>query len=119
VDSNLVAALVLALERANPPLLLRPARSGAKLLIGAAGDLTRPRSELIAENALLRQQLIVLRRSIERPRLHHDERVLLLALARPARRWRDALHVWSASRRCCAGIVWGAERIRDDYQGAP
>ena len=34
--------------------LLRPARSGAKLLIGAAGDLTRSRSELIAENALLR-----------------------------------------------------------------
>jgi len=66
VDSNLVAALIIALGRAVRRLL-RPARSGAKLMIGAAGDLTRTRSELMAENALLRQQLIVLRRSIKRP----------------------------------------------------
>lgn len=45
LDSNLVAALIVALERAIPRLLLRAARSGAKLLIGTAGDLTRPRSE--------------------------------------------------------------------------
>ena len=94
MDSNLVAALIIALGRAVRRLL-RPARSGAKLMIGAAGDLTRTRSELMAENALLRQQLIVLRRSIKRPRLHRDDRVLLLALARLTRRWRDALHVVS------------------------
>jgi len=79
VDSNLVTALIVALGRALWRLL-RPARSAAKLMIGAAGDLTRTRSELMAENALLRQQLIVQRRRIERPRLHHDDRVLL---ARP------------------------------------
>jgi len=95
VDSNLVAALIVALERAIPRLLLRPARSGAKLLIGAAGDLTRQRSELIVENALLRQLLIVLHRSIERSRLHRDERVLLLARAQQIRRWRHALRVVS------------------------
>jgi len=95
VDSNLVAALIVALERAIPRLLLRPARSGAKLLIGAAGDLTRQRSELIVENALLRQLLIVLHRSIERSRLHRDERVLLLARAQQIRRWRHALRVAS------------------------
>ena len=55
MDSNLVAALIIALGRAVRRLL-RPARSGAKLMIGAAGDLTRTRSELMAENALLRQQ---------------------------------------------------------------
>ena len=93
MDSNLVAALIIALERAISRLLLRAARPGAKLLIGAAGDLTRPWSELMAENALLRQQLIVLRRRREWPRLHHDERVLLLARARLPRRWRDALYV--------------------------
>jgi len=73
--------------------LLRPARSAAKVGIGAARDLTRTRSELLAENALLRQQVIVLRRSIRRPRVHHDDRLLLLILARLCPRWWDALHV--------------------------
>ena len=76
MDSNLVAALIIALGRAVRRLL-RPARSGTKLMIGAAGDLTRTRSELMAENALLRQQLIVLRRNIKRPRPHRDDRVLV------------------------------------------
>lgn len=30
-------------------------------------DLTRTRAELLAENALLRQQLIILRRQVKRP----------------------------------------------------
>ncbi|MDJ0864095.1 MAG: hypothetical protein QNJ82_17890 [Gammaproteobacteria bacterium] len=94
MDSKPVVALIIALGQAVRRLL-RPARSAAKLMVGAAGDLTRTRSELMAENALLRQQLIVLRRSVERPRLHRDDRVLLLALARLTRRWRDALHVVS------------------------
>jgi len=67
VESNLVTAVIIALGQALRRLL-PPARFGAKLLIGAAGDLTRSRSELMAENALLRQQLIVLRGGIERPR---------------------------------------------------
>ena len=74
----LIGALVRVVQR-----LLRPARSAAEVGIGAARDLTRARSELIAENALLRQQLIVLRRSIERPRLHRDDRVLLLLRCAP------------------------------------
>ncbi len=94
MDSNSVTALLIALGRALRRLL-RPARAAAKLMIGAAGDLARTRSELIAENALLRQQLIVLRRSVGRPRLHRDDRVLLLALARLTDRWRDALHLVS------------------------
>ncbi len=93
MDSKPVVALIIVLGQAVRRLL-RPARSGAKLMVGAADDLTRTRSELMAENALLRQQLIVLRRSVERPRLHRDDRVLL-ALARLTRRWRDALHVVS------------------------
>jgi len=84
----LIVILTRALQR-----LLRPVRSGARLIAAATGDLTRTRSELIAENALLRQQVIVLRRSIERPRLHRDDRLLLLLLARLTRSWRDALHV--------------------------
>jgi putative transposase len=37
------------------------------LVLGTLPDLTRGKSELIAENALLRQQLIILRRQIKRP----------------------------------------------------
>ncbi|MGA7979413.1 MAG: integrase core domain-containing protein [Chromatiaceae bacterium] len=84
----LIGAVVRAVQR-----LLRPARSSAKVGIGAAQDLTRTRAELLAENALLRQQVIVLRRGIRRPRIHRDDRLLLLILARLCRRWRDALHV--------------------------
>jgi hypothetical protein len=94
VESNLVVALIIALERVVRRLL-RPARAGAKLIIGAVGDTTRTRSALIAENALLRQQVIVLRRNIQRPRLNRDDRVLLLILARLSGQWRDALHVVS------------------------
>ena len=38
-----------------------------RLAVGAAFDLTRSKSELMAENALLRQQLIVLKRQTKRP----------------------------------------------------
>ena len=36
---------------------------------GALGDLARTKAELVAENALLRQQLVVLRRQVRRPAL--------------------------------------------------
>ncbi len=85
-----MAGLIIALGRADG-CLLRPARSGAKWMIAAIGDLTRMRPELIADNALLRQQLIGLRRSIERPRLRHDHRLLVLILARLTRRWARRL----------------------------
>jgi len=55
----LIGALVRVVQR-----LLRPARWAAEVGIGAARDLTRSRSELLAENPLLRQQVIVLGRSI-------------------------------------------------------
>ncbi len=84
----LLGALARAVQR-----LLQPARSVAKVGIAAARDLTRTRSELLAENALLRQQVIVLRRGIRRPRIHRDDRLLLLILARLCRRWRDTLQV--------------------------
>jgi hypothetical protein len=39
------------------------------LIIGALSDLTRSHTDLVVENALLRQQLIVLNRQIKRPLL--------------------------------------------------
>ena len=51
MDSNLVAALIIALGRVLRHLL-RPARSAAKLTISAACDLARTRSELMAEEVV-------------------------------------------------------------------
>ena len=68
----------------------RPAATGS-LVLGAAADLVRTRSELIAENALLRQQLIVLARASTRPRLSRADRPLLVLLASRVQTWRQAL----------------------------
>jgi putative transposase len=72
---------------------LDPARDRANILAGAAHDAVRPRSELIAENALLRQQLIVLRRKNKRPAFSDGDRIVMVLLARLDRAWRDALHL--------------------------
>ncbi len=61
------------------------------LLLGTVGDLTRSRSELIAENAFPRQQGIVLKRQNARPRLTRRDRALLVLLASTVRGWKDAL----------------------------
>jgi transposase InsO family protein len=54
-------------------------------------DLTRSKAELLAENALLRQQLIILRRQIKRPVYNKTDRFLLVLLARMVRTWKQAL----------------------------
>jgi putative transposase len=54
-------------------------------------DLGRSKSELIAENALLRQQLIILRRQAKRPLFTRTDRILLVLLARLVRTWQQAL----------------------------
>ena len=54
-------------------------------------DHGRSKSELIAENALLRQQLIVLRRQVKRPTFTRTDRILLVLLARLVRTWQQAL----------------------------
>jgi transposase InsO family protein len=58
---------------------------------GFIADVTRSRSELIAENAMLRQQLIVASRAVKRPALRTHERVLIVLLASVLPRWRRAL----------------------------
>ena len=68
----------------------RPERA-APLLLGLMADLTRSKRELLAENALLRQQLIVARRQFKRPKLTPRDRLSLLLLARFAKYWRDTM----------------------------
>ena len=55
------------------------------------GDLARTRANLVAENALLRHQLVVLQRQIGWPGLTPADRPRLILLARLARGWRAAL----------------------------
>ena len=58
---------------------------------GTASDLTRSKADLIAENALLRQQLIILQRQSKRPQLNNFDRIKLLLLARATPYWKQAL----------------------------
>lgn len=53
--------------------------------------MTRPKSELILENALLRQQLSVLQRQVQRPKLSWRDRALIVLLTSKLRSWRQAL----------------------------
>src|SRR5215467_4429343 len=52
------------------------------LLLGTLADMTRGKAELLAENALLRHQLIILRRQIKRPVYRKTDRLLLVLLVR-------------------------------------
>jgi len=63
------------------------------LLLGTIADLARGKSELLAENALLRKQLIILRRQVKRPACGKTDKLFLLFLARMMRTWRQALFI--------------------------
>lgn len=70
-------------------------------------DLGRSKSELLAENALLRQQLIVLKRQVKRPLFTKTDRILLVLLARLVRTWQQALFIVQPDtlRRLASGAL--------------
>jgi transposase InsO family protein len=70
---------------------LRAATRPTPMVVGFLLDATRSREELLAENALLRQQLIVAARRAARPKFAAHERSLLVLLARLVPRWREAV----------------------------
>jgi hypothetical protein len=59
------------------------------LVLGTLTDLVQGKSELIAENALVRQQLIILKRPVYRK----ADRLLLVLLARVVGTWKQALYL--------------------------
>ena len=67
----------------------KPLTSSLPLQILA--DLSRSKSELVAENALLRHQLTILQRQVKRPSITRTDRMLLVLLARLVRPWQQAL----------------------------
>jgi putative transposase len=111
----------------------------AALVIDTLSDMIRNRTELIAENALLRQQLIVLKRQVKQPQFTQGDRIQLVLLARCTRFWHQALHLvqpdtllrwhrdlfrfyWRRKSRTTSrepriaqeNRLWGAERIRGE-----
>jgi putative transposase len=54
-------------------------------------DVAKGKAALMAENALLRQQLIVLQRQVTRPAFTPRDRLLLVLLARLVHGWQAAL----------------------------
>jgi len=67
--------------------------STSSLLLGTFADMTRGKSELLAENALLRQQLSILRRQIKRSTYRKRDRLNLALLTRMVRTWKQALFI--------------------------
>jgi putative transposase len=61
------------------------------LVLDSLTDLARPKSQLIQENALLRQQLVILQRQVKRPHLNCHDRFFLLVLAGRVANWKQAL----------------------------
>jgi hypothetical protein len=61
------------------------------VVAGALGDLVRGRPALVAEDACLRQQLVILHRSGKRPRCTPTDRARLVLLGSRVRAWRQAL----------------------------
>jgi hypothetical protein len=64
-------------------------RPGAAL--GFVADIVRSRDQLVAENALLRQQLIVAQRHVKRPKLRSYERAIIVGLTAVTRGWQSAV----------------------------
>jgi len=63
----------------------------APLVVGTLADLARSKPALVAEHALLRHQLAILRRSVKRPRCTPADRAFLVFLASRVRSWQSAL----------------------------
>ena len=63
------------------------------LVVSTLADMSRSRTDLIIENAMLRQQLIVLKRQVEQPHFTQGDRIRLVLLARCSRFWQQALYL--------------------------
>ena len=69
--------------------LTKPARTS--LIGGAVGDASKSKAELMAENALLRKQLIILNRQLKKPAFTPLDRFLLVVLTSIIQNWKQAL----------------------------
>ena len=94
-------------------VLLRPA--SASVLVTAVLDMSRSKADLIAENALLRHQLALLKRQSKRPRSAPADRLSLLVMAKLTKTWRQALLIVQPAtllRTPSEGCSWHREGFR-------
>jgi hypothetical protein len=70
-----------ALQALRRRLVAATKPAASALIAGAIADLARSKGGLVAENALLRRQLAVLKGSVKRPRRTPADRTLLVLLA--------------------------------------
>jgi hypothetical protein len=63
------------------------------LIPGMLTDQARSKFELVAENALLRKPLIILRRQVKRSAWTKTDRMLLVLLARMVHTWKQVLFI--------------------------
>jgi hypothetical protein len=88
----MITALCHDIQRLGQRLMrAATAPSSARVVVDTVADLPRSKGELIAENALLRQQLVVLQRGVKRVHCTPTDRTLLVLLASRVRAWRQAL----------------------------
>ena len=64
-----------------------------QLLTALLRHLLQSRATLVAENLALRHQIVILQRSVKRPRLHRRDRIFWVWLSRLWRGWRSSLLV--------------------------
>ena len=93
VLSSLKGLIRLCLDRLHTRFVRWTRPLSTSLLLETIADLGRNKSELMAENALLRQQLIMLKRQVKRPACTKADRLLLVLLARMVRTWKQALFI--------------------------
>ena len=88
---------------------IREATRPLPLFAGLISDVTRSRTDLLMENALLRQQLIVASRKIKRPMFKAPERGFVVLLASLLPHWRNALLLvdsCTTDELCLRKIPW-------------
>jgi putative transposase len=91
---------------------------------GAVTDLTRSKSDLIIENALLRQQMIVLGRQVKRPHLTWRDRGIMVLLASWLKTWKEALLIVQPDtvlrwHRDIFRLIWRHKSKSDTNIGRP
>src|SRR5215467_6397619 len=118
LKNSCLVALTSRLTRWTKPLV-------TSLPLSTLTDLGRSKSELIAGNALLRQQLVILKRQVKRLPITKADRLLLVLLARLVRTWQQALLIvqpvtllrWH--RELFAGIGNASQRLILTSQRSP
>jgi putative transposase len=84
VAQRAIPVVARAFSRWRKPLPASP-------LLGTLADVARSKPQLVAENLLLRQQLLVLSRAGKRPRFTRADRALLVVLVSRMQHWRETL----------------------------